>query len=336
MTQAIRTFITVASITVLIWFYADQASTLSDSLVVPLVLRPPARGDWTVADPNSTRVRVKATFAGPARSIRQLQDDVRDDRFSLVYVVEADPPSGPYRIELTSRLNALEEVRRMGLTITYVDPPELTLLVDRFETIEMPVVVQADSFKLVQTTVTPPTVKVRLPESQLRKVKKPEIIAPIEPLIRDQLRSGEFKPGQPIELNDVLLSPLAGVDQARFFTDRVSVTVLVEYRDQSKSLRSVYVRFDLSQDQWKKYDLEVKNNADLALEIKVKGPSDVIASLTPQDVRAYVEISTSDVIKTEGWLTRPVNFVMPPGVVLDQTAPQVQFRLVERRETTTG
>jgi len=154
--------------------------------------------------------------------------------------------------------------------------------------------------------------------------------------LRDQLRSGEIKAGQPVELNDVLLTPLAGVEQARFFTDRVAVTAVIEHRDQSKLLRSVYVRFDLSHDQWRKYDLEVKNNADLALEINVRGPSDIIASLTPQDVRAYVEISTSDVIKTEGWLTRPVNFVLPPGVVLDQAAPQVQFRLVERRETTTG
>jgi len=307
---------------------------MSDTLVVPLVIRPPARGDWTVVDPNSTRLRVKATFAGPGRSMRQLQDDVRDDRFTLTSVIEADPPSGPYRIELASRLNALEEVRRLGLTITDVDPPELTVQVDRFVTTDLPVVVQADSFKILQATVTPPTVKVRLPESQLRRIKKPEIIAPIEVLVRDQLRSGELKPGLPVELNDVLLIPPPGIDQARFFTDRVSVTAVIEHRDQSKSLKSVYVRFDLSQDQWRKYDLEVKNNADLALEIKVRGPSDILASLTPQDVRAYVEISTSDVIRTEGWLTRPVSFVLPPGVVLDQTAPQVQFRLVERQRTT--
>ncbi len=336
MSQAVKTFLVVAVITLLIWFYADQASSQSDTLIVPLAIRAPARGDWTIADPNSVHIRVKATFSGPAQSIRQLQDDVRDDRFSLTSVVETDPPSGPYRIELLNRLNALEEVRRMGLTLTDIDPPDLTIQVDRLQTVEMPVVVQADTFKIIQTTVTPATVKVRLPESQLQKLKKQEVIAPIEALIRDQVRSGEFKPGQPIELNDVLLTPLAGADQARFFTDRVSVTAVIEHRDQGKLLRGVYVRFELSYEQWRKYDLEVKNNADLALEINVRGPSDVIASLTPQDVRAYVEISTSDIIKTEGWLTRPVSFVLPPGVVLDQAAPQVQFRLVERQETIAG
>ncbi len=335
MPHAVKTALTVALVTVFIWFYADQASSLSDTLLVPLSIRPPARGDWTVVDPNSTHLRVKATFAGPAGTVRLLQDDVRNDRFTLTSVIEADPPSGPFRVELVNRLNALEEVRRRGITVTEVEPAELTLQVDRFVTRDLTVVVQADSFKIVQTTVTPAVVKVRLPESQLGKLKKTEVAAPIETLLRDQLRNSELRPGQPIELNDVLLSPPAGLDQARFFTDRVSVTAVVEYRDQSKLLRSVYVRFDLSADLWRKYDLEVKNNADLAMETKVRGSSDIIASLTPQDVRAYVEISSSDAIKTEGWLTRPVKFVLPPGVVLDQTAPQIQFRLVERREITT-
>jgi len=118
--------------------------------------------------------------------------------------------------------------------------------------------------------------------------------------------------------------------------ERVFVEAVIERRDQTKLLRTVYVRFDVSLDQWRKYELEVKDNADLALEVSVRGPSDVIASLTPQDVRAYVEISTSDAIRTEGWLTRTVSFVLPAGVILDQTAPQVQFRLVQKGETSGG
>jgi hypothetical protein len=337
MTQAGKTFLIVSVLTILIWFYADQASSVSDEVVVWLSLRPPGSATWRLADPNTERLPIMVTFAGPARSVSKLQEDLQGDRFRLSYVIEADPPSGPYRIEqLANRLDTLEEVRRRGLRVMTVNPPELTVEVDRLVTRELPVVARADSFKIVQTTnIAPPTVQVTLPASQSEKLEQTEIVADIEAieahreLIRVHLGAGDSKPGQPLELNDV---PLVRPPGAILKPEWVSVTTVIERRDQTKLLRSVYVRFDVSLDQWQKYDLEVKDNADLALEVMVRGPSDVIASLTPQDVSAFVEISTSDAIKTEGWLTRPVKFVLPPSVILDQTTPQVQFRLVERRE----
>jgi len=339
MAQAAKTFLIVVGLTLLIWIYADQRSSQTNDFVLWLTLRPPGSANWRLADPNSERTRVVATFTGPSRSMRELQEDVEEDLFRLTYVIEADPSSGPYRIELADKLDNLEEVRRRGLRIVSVDPPALTVQVDRLVTKELPVVARADSFKIVQTEVAPPTVKLILPESQLDKLDVTEIVANIEALeahrvlIREHLSAAGDKTSQTVKLHDVPLVRPAG---AILKEERVFVEAVIERRDQTKLLRTVYVRFDVSLDQWRKYELEVKDNADLALEVSVRGPSDVIASLTPQDVRAYVEISTSDAIRTEGWLTRTVSFVLPAGVILDQTAPQVQFRLVQKGETSGG
>ena len=333
MAQAVKTLAIVVVLTLLIWFYADQASSESDSFAVWLTVRPPGSAKWRLADPNMERTQVEIEFAGPSGAMRELLRDVQDDRFRLTYVVEADPPSGSHVVDLISKLDGLEEVQRRGLRVTDVRPPELTLKVDRFVTKELPVVAQADSYKIVQPTVQPATVKVILPESQFDKLDRAEIAANIEAmevhrtLIREHLRSAAAESSQALELYDV---PLARPPGAILDPQRVLVTAVIERRDRTRSLRSVYVKFEVSSDQWRKYDLEVKDNADLALEITVRGPSDTIASLTPQDVRAYVEISSNDAIKTEGWLTRTVSFVLPPGVLLDQTAPQIQFRLVEK------
>ncbi len=343
MTQAVKTFFVVVALTLLIWFYADQASSESNEFNVWLRVRPQGSAQWRLTDPNAERQRLVVTFDGPTRDMRELEEAVQGDRFPLSYVIEADPPSGPYRIErLAEKLDKLEEIRRRGLRVTSVDPPELTVQVDRLVTQELPVVAKADTFKIVQTTVRPPTVKVTLPQSQQDKLDQTEIVANIEALeahreqINAHLRDNALKPGQAIELYDVpLVRPAAGAI-LKLEPEWVSVTAVIERRDQGKLLRGVYVRFEVSWDQWRKYDLEVKDKADLALEVTVRGPSDVIASLTPQDVRAFVEINTSDAIKTEGWLTRAVTFVLPEGVVLDQTAPQIQFRLVEKAEAASG
>ncbi len=337
MTHATKTVLAVLVLTLLIWLYADQASSFTDDQMVWVSFRAPGSAKWRLADPNSERAPVVVTFAGPTRSVRELQQDVQEGQFRLAYVVEADPPSGPYRIDqLAAKLDALEEVRRRGLRVLKVNPPEVTVQVDRLATRELPVVAKADTFKIVQTTnIAPPTVKVTLPESQSDKLDQPEIVANIEALeahqalIRKHLSATDFKPGQPLELEDV---PLVRPPGAILDREWVSVTAVIERRDQTKLLRSVIVRFDVSFDQWRKYDLEVKDNADLAFELAVRGPSDVIASLTPQDVRAYIEISTSDAIKTEGWLTRAVKFDLPAGVIPDQAAPQIQFRLVGKVE----
>lgn len=340
MAQTIRTFVTVVVLTLLIWFYADQASTQSKDVVVWLNLRPPGSAKWRFADPNSERVRVAMTLSGPAGSLSEIQESLEEDRLRLAYVIEADPPSGPYRVELLNKLDSLEEIQRRGLSVRNVTPPVVIVLVDRFVTKELPVVAQADTFKIVQTTtVAPPTVKVTMPESQIDKPEQTEIVANIEALdahrarILEYLRDSGAKPGEGIGLHDV---PLVRPPGAILDHERVFVKAVIERREQSKLLRSVYVRFDVSADQWHKYNLEVKDSAALALEVKVRGPSDLVASLTPQDVRAIVAIETGDAIKTEGWLTRTVNFVLPPGVVLDQAAPQIQFRLVHGREGTSG
>lgn len=340
MVQAVKTFLAVVVLTLLIWFYADQAGTRSEDYVVWLSLRPPGSAQWRFADPNSERARVRITLSGTTGALGDVREDLDKNTLRFTYVIEADPPSGPYRVGLLEKLDSFEEVRRRGLTVRNVDPPAVTVLIDRFVTKELPVVARADTFKIVQTTtVAPPTVQVTMPESQIDKLEQTEIIANIEALeahralIREHLMSSESKPGEGIGLQDV---PLVRPPGAILDYERVFVRAVIEQREQSKLLRSVYVRFDVSADQWRGYDLEVKDNADLALEVKVRGPSDLIASLTPQDVRAYVEIKTGDAIRTEGWLTRTVNFVLPPGTTLDQTAPQIQFRLVEDRKTTSG
>ncbi len=338
MTEALKTVFLVAIFSLLIWIYADQECTESVALNMWLRIRPPGSAQWRLADPNSERAMVKITFAGPTRNIRELQEAVQRDQLRLSYVVEAEPPGGPYIIDqLADKLDALEEVRRRGLRVTYVEPSEVTIQVDRLITLERPVVARADAFKLAQFTVTPPTVKVTLPESQKSVLYQTEIVANIDSLethrdaIREHLSAGEDSASQPVELRDVpLVKPVGAI--LKLEPQWVGVSAVIERRHQSKALRTVVVRFDVSAEQWRKYDLEVKNDADLALEINVQGPSDVIASLTPQDVRAYVEINTNDAIKTAGWLTRTVEFSFPPNVELDQAAPQVQFRLVEKAE----
>lgn len=342
MTQALKTFFIVTFFTLLIWFYADQASTETVALNVWLRIRPPGSAQWRLADPNSERAQIEVTFAGATRNIRDLQEAVQRDQLRLSYVVEAEPPSGPYIIErLADKLDALEEVRRQGLRVTNVEPAEITIQVDRLITLELPVVAEADAFTLAQATVTPPTVKVTLPESQKGVLHQTEIVANIDSLethrtaIRDHLSAGPEAANQSVELRDVPLVKPAGAI-LKLEPQWVGVSAVIERRNQTKALRTVVVRFDVSAEQWRKYDLEVKNDADLALEINVQGPSDVIASLTPQDVRAYVEINTNDAIKTAGWLTRTVNFTFPPNVELDQAAPQVQFRLVEKAEPAPG
>jgi hypothetical protein len=320
MLDRVKTAATVAVLTCLIWFVADQYNQgeLRRTLKVRIA---PRTGSDRIISGVSEDLDVTAVLGGPNRLIGELDAELTSGMSPIEHWIGDEVPTGPHTILLREVLSA--DPRLKGVIVRGVWPARVNLEVDRLLWREVPVKLETGRYGVTDTDllIQPAQVKVRLPESVLATLQPQRL------QVTADLR--ELLQGQPadevVELTGVPVIADRAMKAVAVDPERVTVRLRISLK--RKKLTGVVVFFSASQSLMGKY---VPQTANDVVDVAVVGPRHVIDDLEPQDVDARVTVSVDDYRPDGTSVTRPVAFTFPPGVKLDQDPPTIEFRLAER------
>jgi len=281
---------------VIVW-YTIQAATSNTTLVtdIPLSIHPPP--GWSVMD--SSAATIDVAFLGSRDDLRYLNRslikatvDVRDhDKY------------GTFQVSLgAANINAPGSAR-----IEFIQPPSLTIRLDREITKQVPVKVETqnllpDGYEIGQMVVTPAMVELSGPAQRLSELESVNTI-PVD--LDGRIRSMNNR-----KLVLVPNSRMTGVDlDPKFVT--LNLTIIE---------RSISEQFD---------DLPIlpllPAGREILVEVdpevatlKVKGRPKKMKKLTADDLRVYVDatqVSGSKSVKL------PIQAILPDGITLVRAAP---------------
>jgi len=347
MTQLKLLLMTVI-LTAIIWVYADQSSQGNASSLVtirlvpsnpndllPVIESPAARG---AGEAGTARIRVD--FSGPKSAIRRLTNDERVGTIEFSIRLPEDWTTGRRTLNLADALNRAPQVRERGLYALSTSPGVLDIVMDRWATATF--TVQADVGAMAANlagpvVVQPKTVMGRMRESHLARLgtSDPVVVVPVQEWLRDaQGKIGPIVIPLPRTIRDM---------PVEFQPSEVVITATLTQKTVSRRLSPIALSVLLNPDMMGQYRILWGDDADRTQAITVRVPPDRAESLSPQDVHAFVIIGREDVApKTagtasangagEGWVTRTVQFVFPPGyedVRIEGPSPSVRLKVVE-------
>ena len=292
--HGIRVISVVAAVAV---WYAIRAATSNSTIVadIPLVVQPPP--DWSVVDCSARTVDV--AFLGTRDDLRYLNRelikatvDARGHENNQSFTVTLGP----------ANINAPGNAR-----IDFIRPAALTVRLDRSLTKQVPVKVETqnllpDGYEIDKTVVTPATVALSGPAQLLDGVESVST-APVD--LDGRIRSINKR-----RLPLVLADNLADVK-----VDPPAVTLDLGIVERSVSARypDLPVLPMLSPGRALRIELE----PDTAT-LTVKGRPELINSLTAEDLRLFVDITT---LSGSHATALPIRAVLPNGVTLVRTEP---------------
>ncbi|MEW6250245.1 MAG: diadenylate cyclase [Planctomycetota bacterium] len=325
--RRLRRLAAVVPLTLVIWYLADQATTIRDSVLAQLEIRleDPNREAET-AQPNSFQVE----FSGPGRAVDRLRVRSRasgEQPLLLTWFPKGyHPQTEPYTID------AADEIRRIvqealprelrSLNVERVDLPALTFAVHELVTISLPVRVRAEARNVrIEATAEPATVDVRVRRADVKRVEQQSIFAPLGPQLEG------VPPNETRQFSGVALrapSGLSGPVQLSPPTVGVTAKIVAE----SRRVRDVNVELFVSPEVAEQYVVRKTDELEWKLEIEVQGDEAVIEPAQAPHIQAFVHVrniaSGNAQPREEETRTFDVIFLAPKGVsVVERRSVQV-------------
>lgn len=356
MRVTIQLVLSTLLLTVLIWVYADRKGHELYSAKVPVTVSTTDPGGgfvFRVKQPGSKpdTCVVDIDVRGPKSATRDLDRDVRAGMFRL-FIRLSTPTLGEQKRDLFSELSESPELRERGLTLQSVSPQDVTFEVDRLRTVDVQIEVDPGAFEkelIGKPVVTPETATARVLESKVPSGKLPPLRLPIDQLIAGELeKTSNSNGGSGISLTfPVQLRSTWADVEATFQPPSVQVTVSMKQRTVPELISPIPMRVvRMAHDASSIYQIEWedKTGAQFTQALNVLLPIEKKGRLKPQDIMALLIIEDEDLPKpltgvttqpvtTEGWIDRPIRFVLPPGfedVKLQEPLPSVKFRVIRK------
>ena len=332
----LHTFFWVAVVTGLVWIYADLQFVDKAKLKARFVLTT-GQSDIEILSGSERDFELDFEVSGNSWIVDRFKRDLADltsRGARLKYDVSPLDPGKEHLIDTENILNTATGVAQSGLRIISISRPSVRVHLDRV--LEQPVRVKFSSGGATldgTATIDPPEVTIRVGakawEEILRAQNKPEIET-----VEVDLTDGVPTP-RPVDL----LKDIAGVD-VRPKPAQVSVTYKVrELTDElsfNVSVRPLSPLSWYSDESWKRYTLEVKDESEWRPSITVLGPRTDLDQLRNRttEVDAYIVLTENDK-QPVSWLPGKVIIRFPSDlqIRLKGEPPTVGYRLVERGAT---
>lgn len=325
--RIVRRALVAIPLTIVIWSLADQATQIqADNVAVEVVLKPAPDRVLDVLEPPSRRFAV--TFRGSTRAVESLRALAGADALR----VEWTPPEGYAAAGEYSKLaeeiignSAL--VRARGVSVLKVTPPALRFAVDEVVTLNLPVVPARGSTRIADVRFDPPEVAVTLRQRDAARLTEDQRV--VEARLEDSLKT--ITGSQTVTLDRIPLAPdVGGVRPVRIEPAEVDVSLRVVERLVRRPLSGVVVQFLASPTVWQRYDIVLADVNELRLDIEVEGDRAAVEALRPQDIRAFLPVSSDLVAPAPEFRSVEVVVPLPAGVTLVGPPRTVQLRLQER------
>jgi hypothetical protein len=292
MWSRIKTILLVSFAAALIWIWAEAESLRSVAALCQVSFAAPADGSLDVrADGVNEAVAVR--LEGSAGAVNAAERALARVRFEPgVGGIPANP--GDHSVNLQSALRARPEIEGLGVSIAGVDPPTITLHIQKLVTLDLPVRADLAGIEAQgEVTVAPATVKVRLLASQAASLPDGAFATAV---VGDGDREHLRGPGPQTVTTQVRLPEvLQRLSSVRVSPESVRLTFTPRALIEEYVIPSVPVWVTLPPTEGKKWDVEIDDKYKFVQSVTVRGPGDVIAELRSRQLVALAFVMlTSD------------------------------------------
>jgi len=310
-------------LTCLIWIYADQENVTSSNEVVSLTVSPQSGSELFVELQEPSTGQLQVTFAGPRFELERFKKDL--GKFKPVYFVQPEEVKGDtLNKDAAEIINSAIRKNYKGIVVQDVKPAQIKIFVDPMITVPMPVRVRTGATKTDVPVITPSKVQVTMPRSTYMALYDTEKFLDID------LESELQNKAEDREINEYFSLPtsFAGQDVVTS-PPRVKIQLKIKQQSVSKDFPINQVKVMGPPELLAKYRVDILNPQ---FTVTLKGPLELISTLKPQSIIAYIQLDPEDMIHTS-YFFKPASFKLPEGIKLDTTKmlrpPGVDFKLID-------
>jgi diadenylate cyclase len=322
-----RRFLVVATLTLVIWYLAAQASLIDiEGVKVQLAVAHPPTVDVQIIQPQPAIFG--AAFSGTTRAIDRVRSAATDGGLKVEWRLPDEYlRAGEFTAPLSEILDAHQAIRRLGVSVKDTTPKRLTFRVDEIVTILAPLKLESGAVRVEDVRIDPPEARIALRRSDLARIPDEQRIA----LVRVGERLAGAPPDQTRTLGQVPVELRIG-DAPVFACEpsQVNVTLRVAAQRGRKRLTGVVVQLVASPQLWQRYQIELVDANEWLIDVELEADRALADALKPQDVRAFVAISGDEAGAADGLRTEEVTLSLPAGVTAIGPPRLVQFRLLPR------
>ena len=328
------TLLIVTAITLLVWLYAEDANIeeyTEQSVRVQFVVPTEVEGLVTPSEP----ITVLVDFDGSNGQFQQF-DDARDQVIKVELPIDQAIDLQTIDIDIRDQLEGSPLFSDLGINLKSVSPERLPVTFEKVIDVQLNVKIQRNtgSIKLSDATFTaeqPPTVNLRMPASRALGLAEAQAIAQ---LTEEDVAS--LPKGTPQQITVPLIMPAEVNGLPRSISSVDLLVTVADDRDTVKiDRRPILLSYPSSINE--RYIVEVEEPARFITAFELEGPRDQIALIkedpATKTVWASVRISNEEADEAAangGVLTKTVNNIAPPGVVLASDVVRVKVKVTPR------
>lgn len=295
----IRTAVIVASVTLLVWLFAEAESlrVLEASTDVTLAVDPAsdrtvnfvAQGDGAAPQ----RIRVSLELQGSAAAIDAAE---RVLRRPLLFSATSDgvpQSSGDHALILRDVIRQHPDLRGLAFTVQKCDPAEVRINIDELISRTIPVVLDVPAADLDGVAeVRPPSVQVRGPRAAMDKLG-PQATATLE------LQEGAVNTlarGRKQALAALPIRPpqqLAGVLHVSILPSVADVAFTLRTAERTVTIATVPVHLRLAPAELAKWEITIPEPDRFLSDVVLTGPPDAIRAIEEKTVPVIATVSLS-------------------------------------------
>ncbi|MHC4696159.1 MAG: YbbR-like domain-containing protein [Planctomycetota bacterium] len=333
-----------AVLTGLIWAAADSLVNEAVTARFSFELVPAGDTNMLVEIDSAAKSQIfEVQLAGSRRIVDKIQ--ARDEPLTVRLPI-GDLPVGPSNFPLDkdqverAMAGQWREFRR--LTILWIRPSSIPVVIDRMVTKEVDIVVR----RLMLAYEVEPQLKRAVTTARLRQSvynqqdsagQRPQIdiASDVERLLRSR------PPGRAATIQVTLDSSKFGPD-ARLVPDAVEVSATVKADRRTAEVPTVPIKPAVSfANLGKSYRAVAQDGTPLTLvtrTIQVSGPTDEVAALLRGDTRAYavIQLKEADLADLGVFKLWTPEFHLPPNVELAEQPDPIEFQLISVSEDQSG
>lgn len=293
--ERLKTILSVALITALIWLFAESESLTQTSIDAPVRLIAPAGSERVVriadtAWTGSVQIQLQGSRSVIERAPRQLGAGVE----LLLGAPGVPGAAGEHTIDLREALRLNPPLDRVGATIVGIEPSSVRVEIERLvRRTDVPVRLELDRLDIdIQHELQPSVVSVMLPESLSERLgDRIGVVARLDPDDLDRLTEDER------HTMTATLSLAGAMRDQRLITispSTVDVSLVVRSRADRITLASVPVHLQLlpmDANEWR-----VTVHDQFLTDVTVVGPVDIIERIRTNQlpVIALLSLSTDE------------------------------------------
>jgi len=328
MSERVRTFLAVVTLTAVIWVWADLEQRREDKQEVPVEVTAPSGYVVRGFAPK----HIEVTFIGPKGEIDQLRAKPED---MVCRIALTGPQLQTGRVVVPAKEGFTHwhrlDILKIADNDNTITDGEIVVNLDRRVPQRVPVRVDVKGATLAsQPAVEPAEVTATVSESELANLPEAKRFASALLVVAPAPKELKIE-------REVSLEPrLGGADgiEATFQPAAVRITAQLESTVSTKTIEQISILIAGPPEMLNPYEVVFQEDADRLIDLKVQGPRQLVEPLTAQDVRVELVLAPDDRPTSEGtWIPRPPKILgLPAGVEVVGPLPTINFNLKKRQD----